>query len=129
MYKKFIVLFFVLCINGCSVYLAMKSIPPPRLECVKLGADRSDVVNKIGPPNESKKNSELSIIDIYKYKLEGNNRSINRAVTHFCFSLVTLGAYEIFGSLFEIINDKKNVLIITYNAQNKIQKINEIKSN
>jgi hypothetical protein len=109
-------------ITGCSVGMAMSGSDAPDLSVVQSGADRGTVELQLGSPVDVVTNDEGCSVCKYEFET-GNEPSAGRAAFHGAMDVLTLGIWELVGTPVEGFQGKKRQVMITYNLDNKITKV------
>ncbi len=110
-----------LCLQGCSVGMAMSGKKQPELGAVRVGATRGEIELHLGSPVEiTEVNGKR--VDIYEYEI-GNEPSAGRAIGHGVMDVLTLGLWEVVGSPIEGFQGEKKRLLITYNEDDTVETI------
>ena len=112
-----------ICLSACSVGMALSGSESPDLSVVKTGADRSTVELQLGKPVAVSTDNEGYAVCKYVYEI-GNDPSAGRAAFHGTMDVVTLGFWEIIGTPVEGFTGDKRAIMITYNSDDKITKVN-----
>ena len=115
-------LLLAVCLTGCSVGMAMSGSEAPDLSVVQPGADRGTVELQLGSPVDVVTNDEGGSVCKYEFET-GNEPSAGRAVFHGAMDVLTLGVWEIIGTPVEGFQGEKRQVMITYDQDNKITKV------
>jgi hypothetical protein len=114
-----LLLFAILSLSGCSVLLANTGMPNPNLSAVQVGATRGQLELELGYPVSSTRFPEGGSVDIYEFKL-GRGPNDQRAMTHGLMDLLTLGLWEVPGTLIELSVGEKRRLQVTYGPDDRV---------
>ncbi len=108
--------------SGCSVYMAAAGDDEPNLSNVHRGASRGEIEMALGQPVSMSTERDGTLIATYEYVI-GNEPSTGRAIGHAALDVFTFGAWEIFGTPIEAMNqgEKINVTIRYDEAGNASQ--------
>ena len=118
---------FSLC-YGCSVGMAISGNNPKDLSVFYIGAERSFVHAKAGPPEIEVQDKDGLWIDTYLI-VKGNEPSVGRAAAHGVMDVLTIGLWEVIGTPMELVeelDEYKNRFEIYYDKGNKIQRMERI---
>lgn len=112
----------LLALTGCSVGMAMTGTPDPYLGAVHVGARRTDVDFNLGYPIEVVPGSDGTHHATYEYEI-GNAPDTRRAEMHAALDIVTLGAWELFGTIIEASQGSTERILIVYGPNNRVKDI------
>ena len=114
------VLFFaILNLSGCSVLLANTGMPNPNLSAVQVGATRGQLELELGYPVSSTRLPQGGSVDIYEFQL-GRGPSDKRAMSHGLLDILTLGIWEVPGTLIELSVGEKRRIQVTYGPDDRV---------
>jgi hypothetical protein len=120
MRKLVCLLFTLISLQGCSVYMAAAGYREPDLGIIKIGSTRPTVERELNKAIHSEVRDDKSRVDMYQYVI-GNEPSAGRATGHAVMDLLTLCCWEIIGTPIEAFSQGDRKLIrITYNDQNLV---------
>lgn len=113
-----------LCLQSCSVGMALSGNKPRDTSTFYHGSDRSFVHAKTGLPDSSFQDEEGRWIDTYLI-VTGDEPSAGRAIGHGALDVVTLGLWEVIGTPIEAVagSEEYQSFIIHYDKDNKIERV------
>lgn len=120
--------FALVMVRGCSVYMRANRPVYKNVGVAQQGATRTMVVSELGLPEQSVE-KEGKRIDTYRVDPNAETQGTKVAVTsfHFMADALTLGAWEVVGTPFELASKHKlTTYEITYSADDKIESVNVI---
>ena len=109
----------VLALSGCSVVMATTGKPDPNLGVVHVGATRGEMELQVGYPVSSTPVPEGGTVDIYEFEV-GKNPSHERGALNGLLDLLTLGAWEVPGTLIELSVGEKRRIQVTYGPDDRV---------
>ena len=117
-----IFVFSVFLLTGCAAVTAIRQPGKKNLSVLNHGIDRENVVTYLGAPISTEQ-KEGKKVEIYEFVqgYSGANKA-TRAVIHITADFFTFFIWEAVGWPAEaIFNGEKNVVRVTYDANNKIE--------
>ena len=114
-----VLLFAILSVSGCSVLLANTGMPNPNLSVVQVGATRGQLELELGYPVSSTRLPEGGSVEIYQFEL-GRGPNDQRAMTHGLMDLLTLGIWEVPGTIIEMSVGEKRRIQVTYGPDDRV---------
>lgn len=113
-------------LQACSVGMALSGQENPDLSMVRVGAPRVIVELELGEPIEQNTLEDGRRSDVYEYEI-GDQPSGGRALAHGALDVLTLGIWEIFGTVSEARVGQKFHATITYDQDDKIVDIKTVR--
>ena len=115
---------FALCLQNCSVGMALSGNKQRDISTFHVGADKSFVHAKTGLPDSSFQDEEGRWIDTYLI-VSGDEPSAGRAIGHGAMDVLTLGLWEVIGTPIEAVagSEEYQSFIIHYDKDNKIERV------
>jgi hypothetical protein len=87
--------------TGCAVYLAHKGHPGAHLEALGVGTSEQKVEHELGTPSSSEPLGAGKRLSTYRVELT-KQPNYARATVHLLLDLVSLGIWELPGSIYEL---------------------------
>jgi hypothetical protein len=114
-----------LCLSGCSVFMSGFGKPDPNMGKVHLGALRQEVESILGEPSGSFVDQNDQKFEIYEFEVN-NEPNFYRTRDHLKWNLITLGHYEIIGTIKEMQAGKDFEMGVAYGLDNKVIEIRPV---
>jgi hypothetical protein len=99
--------------------MALSGQENPDLSMVRVGASRVLVEQELGKPIEQETLEDGRRSDVYEYEI-GDQPSGGRALAHGALDVLTLGIWEIFGTVAEAREGQQFHATITYDQDDKV---------
>lgn len=118
------VIYFMVALSGCSVYMAAKGVKTHNPDYVIEGMTRQQVLKTLGKPVISVKDKKGRILTDFFIVNKSDKASIKRALAHATLDTITIGLWEAFGTTSEMIRDKDCYkIVVQYNKDMRAKKI------
>lgn len=111
-----------LMLTGCSVAMALNGHPEPNFDAFEVGSSRKQVETQLGTPISTTKLESGKQQDTYKYET-GNAPNGHRAIMNLYIDLVTLGLWELPGTIIEAMMGEDHETTILYSADDRVLEI------
>jgi len=117
---------YVLAANtGCAVYLAGKGHPGAHLEALGVGSSEQNVEHELGAPSSSEPLGAGKRLSTYRVELT-KQPNYARATAHLLLDLVSLGIWELPGSIYELWSGhRKGDVGIVYGPNDRVLEIQD----
>lgn len=114
-----VLLLAIVSLSGCSVLLANTGVPNPNTSVVQVGATRGELELQFGYPVSSTRLPEGGSVDIYEFEV-GRGPNDQRAMAHGMMDILTLGIWEVPGTLIEMSVGQKRRIQVTYGSDDRV---------
>lgn len=112
----------LLWLTGCSVFMAAQGGEEYDYSLLKKGTSREAILASFGEPESSGTKEDGRIIDTYQLE-EGDKSRPGMAAGHFVMDVLTLGIWEIGGTIIEANEGRDVVYEITYDSDAKVSSV------
>lgn len=111
--------------TGCAVYLAHKGHPGAHLEALRVGISEQHVEHEIGTPSRSEPLGAGKRLSTYRVELT-KQPNYARSTAHLLLDLVTLGIWELPGSIYELSSGhRKGDVGIVYGPDDRVLEVRD----
>src|SRR6185295_12146729 len=111
--------------TGCAVYLAGKGQPGAHLEALGVGTSEQKVEHELGTPSSSEPLGPGKRLSTYRVELT-KQPNYARSTVHFLLDLVTLGIWELPGSIYELSSGhRKGDVGIVYGPDDRVLEVRD----
>jgi hypothetical protein len=111
--------------TGCAVYLAQKGHAGAHLEALGAGTSEQEVEHEIGTPSSSEPLGAGKRLSTYRVELT-KQPNYARSTVHLLLDLVTLGIWELPGSIYELgSGHRKGDVGIVYGPDNRVIEVRD----
>jgi hypothetical protein len=111
--------------TGCAVYLAHKGHPGAHLEVLGVGISEQKVEQELGTPSSSDPLGAGKRLSTYRVELT-KQPNYARSTVHLLLDLVTLGIWELPGSIYELSSGhRKGDVGIVYGPDGRVLEIRD----
>jgi len=111
-----------LVLTGCSVAMALSGHPEPNFDAFAVGSSRKQVEIQLGTPVSTTKLESGKREDTYRFET-GNAPNGHRAMMNVYIDLVTIGLWELPGTIIEAMMGEEHETTIVYSADNRVLEI------
>ena len=111
-----------LALSGCSVGMALYGDREPNLAACHVGATQGEIELELGPPTSVTPVEGGGTRCTYEYEI-GNEPSPARAAANLSMDVLTLGAWELTGTMNEALLGEEFELTVTYGPDGEAEKI------
>jgi len=109
--------------TGCAVYLAHKGHPGAHLEALGVGTSEQNVEHELGTPSGSEPLGAGKRLSTYRVELT-KQPNYARSTVHLLLDLVTLGIWELPGSIYELSSGhRKGDVGIVYGPDDRVLEV------
>jgi hypothetical protein len=125
-----IVAFLSITAIGCAASMAKIRSTYKDTSILQIGADRSAVIEKLGPADASANLAQGGYIDIYRIDPNAHSDEAKRAATvsHTILSVMTYGLWEFIGTPLELAaKDRFFTYVLTYDGTEKLAQLQTVK--
>ncbi len=114
--------------TGCAVYLAGKGRPGTNLDALGVGTSEQHVEHEIGTPSSSEPLGAGKRLSTYRVELT-KQPNYARSTVHLLLDLVTLGIWELPGSIYELRSEHRNGDVgIVYGPDDHVLEVRDYQS-
>src|SRR5580765_8766017 len=108
--------------QGCSIYKAATAPPPVKVERVRVGANRTDVISVFGTPKLTEV-TDGQRTDMFEFKSGYNQASKSRILLYIAGDFFTAGLSELVFWPLELawLDVTEGRAVATYGSDNKVQ--------
>jgi len=111
--------------TGCAVYLAHKGHPGAHLEARGVASTEQDVGQELGTPSSSEPLGAGKRLSRYRVEL-AKQPNYARSTVHLLLDLVTLGVWELPGSVYELSSEHRQGDVgIVYGPDDRVLEIQD----
>ncbi len=111
--------------TGCAVYLAHKGQPGAHFEALGVGTSEQNVEHELGTPSSSELLGAGKRLSTYRVELT-KKPNYARATVHLLLDLVSLGIWELPGSIYELSSGhRKGDVGIVYGPDNRVLEVRD----
>ena len=111
-----------LVLTGCSVAMALSGHPEPNFDAFEVGSSRKQVESQLGTPISATKLESGKREDTYRFET-GNAPNGHRAMMNVYIDLVTIGLWELPGTIIEAMMGEEHETTIVYSADDRVLEI------
>jgi len=111
-----------LVLTGCSVAMALSGHPEPNFDAFAVGSTRKQVEIQMGTPVSTTKLESGKREDTYRFET-GNAPNGHRAMMNVYIDLVTIGLWELPGTIIEAMMGEEHETTIVYSADDRVLEI------
>lgn len=119
---SFVLLYFLVVLQACSVGMAMSGKPDPNIGTLEIGQKRDIVLLNLGQPTKTFAKEGIRT-DVFHLE-RGNQPSAGRAAGHAAMDVLTLGLWEVVGTPIEGFSGDTFTVSIEYDADERVTSIN-----
>ncbi len=108
---------------GCASSMAMVRSSYKDTSILQIGAERTEVIERLGQPDVSANLKQGGYIDIYRIDPNAHSDSAKRAagVSHALLTVTTFGLWELIGTPFEMaVKDRLHTYVLEYDGTEKL---------
>lgn len=116
--------FTLLCLSGCSVFMAANQPPEKNLEILTAGTSRKRILSEFGQPLSSRLVG-MNRVDLFTF-IQGYSKEakVGRAFAHGTMDVATGGVWEVAGTPTEaVFSGKKLSYEITYDRHDRVLRV------
>ena len=111
--------------TGCAVYLAHKGHPGAHLEALGVGTSEQHVEHELGTPSSREPLGAGKRLSTYRVELT-KQPNYARSTVHLLLDLVTLGIWELPGSIYELSSGhRKGDVGIVYGPDDRVLEVRD----
>ena len=111
--------------TGCAVYLAHKGHPGAHLEALGVGISEQHVEHELGTPSSSELLGAGKRLSTYRVELT-KQPNYARATVHLLLDLVSLGIWELPGSVYELSSGHRQGDVgIVYGSDDRVLEVRD----
>lgn len=122
--RTFLLVTFVMCLNGCAVYMAANQPDRKNVDLFKAGTKRSLLLAEYGHPTISEQRDGKRF-EVYRF-VQGysGGAKAGRAVFHGAADVMTLGLWEVIGTPIESVADGNEIAYeVTYDEHDQVDQV------
>lgn len=122
MRSYFVLLYVLVAFSGCSVAMALNGNEPPNFDAFEVGSKRKQVEIQLGQPTDTQILENGHTQNSYEFEI-GDPPNGHRAVMNFYIDVVTIGIWELPGTIIEAMLGEDKETVVIYDRDERVVQI------